>query len=660
MVNAMRKEERVLVSVEEGYIVANSKFNYVNYEDGLLSIHLRLAEPHDHTYEYYYDYIAILTFTGRIVGGFWLHDLAVFICKGIMGHWKNWQFFVTYFKLMHRVYLTKRRLYMFFPTTVPVGLNIVNIWNMYFVDDEYLPGWKIPGSVIAYNFSSDSTFDELARERAISQLNTFLNSIQSISPKHDENGDFHYPYPFNEENLPGPPPQIGEPYLSKLKGRNKEIWLKGFEPVAVVPKNLLDSIRIQQNTIENLVESNLAWTGMMAMISASSGIPLFFGTPMGAVFVGFDTSLVALDFDPVYVDNQLDKFRDMIIGGEELAGMASGLETMYFNLYTIRDFGYTYPILRDYIKLYWRKGPPIYYWLYSDPWLGPIIVPIIQYDQTIIHFLNRPFYKGDWDLWYGMYIYARPFVKNGREYLYIANTHDGTWDVLEIDTGRINKGDIYTEYPDAFLRLLYGGTFREGHNVIVYGYSAEHDRYVYMDTDARSPIVLLPRGDDIMKPVFMWGAGAMVYLYKNGSYLKEEPQFVWYWKGKIPPAKKTDAKNRPTFTKLKFTDPQLFVFKVPLKVYVKKLLPAYYGFFVYGGSEHSDSRDRWYFVTHMGVVYVPQGVTSGEWRIPFLTTDVSFKDFVHNHNSVIKSKAEVEYYSYRLLDVLQPLYGEHY
>jgi hypothetical protein len=429
---ATRSKITKIFEVNDGYIVADSRYNTVNYSNNLIALHIRYLEPHSSEFKFYYDGIVIIDATGRVVGSFMFRDLAKFICDIIMKHMKHWKYFRMYFGVMNQAILTRQRYIMSFPDTSPRGLQLITISSEGgFITDihpEYKPENKIPAGLFAYNFSIDQGEQaEIYR-------------------------DFSVENAFNFEQTQTYMPLPTSPYVSAYVYILGEDFDKVFvfEPIAVLPKAVLDATAFDLE--EKVIDASKALRGDESLIGAfgfySRGFyNQWFITPnyvgaMSVQFVGWDSGITAFKIDARRIDDVLDIARPAYrtISDPEFKALVMYIEySKYRDQFVLSDLGGA-------IEIFWRLGPPM--WMYSvyDMYAGLITYVSVEYEDAV-HFLNdTPIYVGD--LEFKISNYTAKILRRGKDaYIFGWDSTEGTY--------RLYKGTWGLETVREFDRAKY-------------------------------------------------------------------------------------------------------------------------------------------------------------------------------------------------------------
>lgn len=417
-----------IFEVNNGYIVANSRYNTVNYATGAIALHIRYAEPHSPDFEFYYDGIVIIDGIGRVVGSFMFRDLAKFMCDYIMGHIKYWKYFKMYFGVMSHAILTKKRYIMVFPDTSPRGLQLVTISApgappVYDIHPEYKPQNKIPAGIYAYNFSVDQGYvnEEIYRDFSVEKA-FFMEQTQTYMPLPVSPYVDAYAYIFGE--------------------RFDQIFV--FEPIMVLPMAVLDATAFDLE--KKVIDASEALRGDKSLIGAfgfhSRGFfNQWFITPdyVGAqsvLFIGWDSGITGFKIDAKRLDYVLDQARPELQWSQDPEIKSVMMFIEYAQLrdkFVLGDLGGA-------VEVFWHLGPPMWMYTVYDMYIGLVAYVSVEYEDTIYFLNDKPVYVGD--LEFKILNYTTKILRRGpKMYIYgfdstegVYKIRKGTWGLEELKT----------------------------------------------------------------------------------------------------------------------------------------------------------------------------------------------------------------------------------
>lgn len=423
---------------DEGYIIADSEYNSINYNGDRMSIHVRSAEVSNPDYEYFYDRIYIIDSKGDIIGHFWFRDLAVYISGIGIGFYKHWKYFKFFFNFVEQVYVTQKRLVVVFPTTSPLGSNVVQTAPFtYEIDPEYLPENKIRSSVLAYNFNTDKTYDNenidykitdpmfkgrdmfyyespdgIASWNHVMNFKT-LRNFNTMEAKVDTN---------TEDDKPT--------YLYELM----QHLVDCFEEIMYLPDSLLDmkdyieSVPVgeeskhpfmgaapPERTFKNLTTSRGA-CGMTAFMHAA-GFWFFPKIQPTMIYVGSDSSIIAVNLKTSAIDEYLDAnlnrnsmIQKSLRDYPEIANAYAVLNDLKDALTPDKTISFS-KYSTNLFDVFVRTGPHCY--LYISP--SGIAYPIIEYTEQAFFFNDKKVASGDMPYLKGqiLNLYGKKFLKIG-------------------------------------------------------------------------------------------------------------------------------------------------------------------------------------------------------------------------------------------------------
>jgi len=421
-----------IFEVDEGYIVANSRYNVVNYSNNLIALHIRYLEPSSPEFEFYYDGIVIIDATGKVVGSFMFRDLAKLMCDWIMEHMKHWKYFRLYFGVMNQAILTEKRYIMSFPDTSPRGIQLINIsvpgGTIVDIHPEYRPASKIPAGIYSYNFFAD-TGEQAEIYR-----------------------DFSAEWAFNYERTTTDMPLPTTPYTVKydyiLGEKFDQVFI--FEPIAVLPKAILDGTAFD---LENqVIDASKALRGDKSLLGYfgffSRGFhnrwfitPTYVGI-VSKTFVGWDSGIIAFKID----SKRLDSVLDAALPAYQIVQDPMLKEIFMFSEYAQQKDQFVVGDLGGAIEIFWRLGPPM--WMYSiyDMYAGLITFVEVYYDYAINILNDVPIFIGDLES--KVLNYSAKVMRRGRDmYIFGLDTTDGLF--------KIRKGIFGMETVATFERAKY-------------------------------------------------------------------------------------------------------------------------------------------------------------------------------------------------------------
>jgi len=390
-----------------GYIIANSRYNYINYKEKKISLHIRRFELSS-SYEYYADEVVILDFYGQVIGHFWFRDLAMFICGSSLYTWKHWRHFIWYFLNMTTVRISKKRMVMTFTKNSPFGVQVLKdpMYNFYYVHPDYEPTSKIRSAVISYNFYKDHIEQSNSREEYDKKLKeaeaggTDLPDPSSVYNIEDfkvkKNDKFFVETPIDITAAFAGAGGMLFPFYTEggIKADDCK-KLECFEYISEMPLSALtnmedsevDANRRATHTGLNINHAQAEiynigaayWSYLMPSLRPAK---IYHSTDSDVMSIWIDMDKfdkrISEEFEKSALMQLAEYFRDN--GMEDAAA--------YINM--IRKFAGESMIYKNVglIHTFWRYGPHQYLFYTTAGLAGIVVYPIIEYDRCW-YFLNQ-------------------------------------------------------------------------------------------------------------------------------------------------------------------------------------------------------------------------------------------------------------------------------
>jgi hypothetical protein len=611
-----------IFNVSDGYIVTESKFNSVNYNGDRMSIHVRMCDVENPSYEYMYDRIYILDSRGKVIGHFWFRDFAVYISGVILGFYKHWKYFKFYFNMVEQVYVTEKRLVMIFPTCSPLGLKVVETANfIYEIHPEYLPENKIKSSVISYNFNQDKDNSDKDKDYVLTDL-MFNARDMFYYDNGDDIGAWNHLMNFSFlrmfSRMQAEADEDAEPTYLYQK---MEYLNDCFEPILSLPDSLLDMKGIAEDVYNHKKDNPYAdavppaKTFMdlttsrdvcdMTAYMHAAGFWYFPVVQPTMTYVGSDSVIAAVNIKAQAIDSYLDanlRRNEMLEKGlsehPEIANAINTLEALSKSFSQSNDISFS-KYSNNIFDVFVRVGPHCY--LYTTG--TGITFPSIDYAEQYFFFNEKKVASGDRNYLKGqiLNLYGEKFVRIGFDIYKQKGEEPGT----ESPKSALGTEDRESQEMVLFKSLSQKPFITKFFNSDMLLSKEDDDTILMADWLNRRYI---KHSDTDIEPVLTYGDECLVGVHEQGSL--NQLAIFYSLRTTLPHNEKETPEENITEWR---PDSYAFYYFKAINREILELQPGYQGFFA---KVDDGNAEEWIFMTNYGMTQTIKNIynnTPEEW-----------------------------------------------